>query len=84
MERTNTHKYNTIPSTKRVNHVTNFKNAPKMFQEDATENIKLTQEQTTLIAQTPKKKKSQLNQWKTTSTVKLQVNIGIQTPSQDV
>ena len=35
-----THKYNTISSTKRVNHVTTFKNAPKMFKMDTTEKIK--------------------------------------------
>ena len=40
LERTSTHKYNTISSTKGVNHVTTFKNASKMFQEDATEKIK--------------------------------------------
>ena len=40
MERTGTHKYNTRFITKRVNHVTTFKNAPKMFQEDAMEKIK--------------------------------------------
>ena len=32
-----THKYNTRSSTKRLNHVTTFKNAPKMFKMDATE-----------------------------------------------
>ena len=42
MERTSTHKYNTRSNTKRVNHVTSFKNSPKMFQEDATEKIKFT------------------------------------------
>ena len=41
MEITSTHKYNTRSSTKRVNHVTTFKNAPKMFQEDTTGKIKL-------------------------------------------
>ena len=40
VERTSTHKYNTISSTNRVNHVTTFKNAPKMFQVEATERIK--------------------------------------------
>ena len=37
-----THRYNTSSSTKIVNHVTTFKNAPKMFQVDATEKIKHT------------------------------------------
>ena len=40
MERTSAHKYNTRSSTKRVNNVTNFKNIPNFFQEDATEKIK--------------------------------------------
>ena len=40
VERTSTHKYNTRSSTKRVNHVTTFKNAPKMFPVEATEKIK--------------------------------------------
>ena len=31
VERTSTYNYNTISSTKRVNHVTTFKNAPKHF-----------------------------------------------------
>ena len=37
VERTSTHKYNTISSIKMVNHVTTLKNAPKMFKMDATE-----------------------------------------------
>ena len=41
LEITSTHNYNTRLSTKRVNHVTFFKNAPKMFKMDATEKIKL-------------------------------------------
>ena len=41
MERTGIHKYNTRSSTKRVNHVTTFKNAPKIFQEEAKENIRM-------------------------------------------
>ena len=41
VERTSTNKYNTISSTKRVNHVTTFKNAPKLFQVDTTEKIKI-------------------------------------------
>ena len=40
MERTGTQKYNTRSITKRVNQATTFKNAPKMFQEDATEKNK--------------------------------------------
>ena len=36
VERTSTHKYNTRSSTKTVNHVKTFKNAPKMFQVDVT------------------------------------------------
>ena len=36
-----THKYNTISITKRVNHLTNFKNAPKIFKMDATEKLKM-------------------------------------------
>ena len=36
VERTSTHNYNTSLSTKRVKHVTNFKNAPKMFPLKAT------------------------------------------------
>ena len=32
-----THNYNTRSSTKRVNNVINFKNAPKMFKMDAIE-----------------------------------------------
>ena len=40
MERNGQYKYNTISSTNRVNHVTTFKNAPKMFQVEATERIK--------------------------------------------
>ena len=31
VKRTDTHKYKTRSSTKRVNHVTTFKNAPNMF-----------------------------------------------------
>ena len=50
MEIAGTHKYNNRSSTKRVNHVTTFKNAPKMFQEDTKEKIKFTEAQTTLIA----------------------------------
>ena len=34
---TGAHKYNTRSSTKRVNHVTTFKNAPNMFKMDAAE-----------------------------------------------
>ena len=41
IERTGKHKYNKRSSTKRVNNVTTFKNALKMFQEDATEKIKM-------------------------------------------
>ena len=41
VEITSTYKYNTRSSTKRVNHVTNFKNAPKMFPLEATEKIRL-------------------------------------------
>ena len=37
VERKSKHKNNTISSTKRVNHVTTFKNALKMFQVDRTE-----------------------------------------------
>ena len=37
LDRTSTHKYNIRSSTKRVNLVTVFKNAPKMFKMDATE-----------------------------------------------
>ena len=40
MKITVTHKYNTCSSTNRFNHVTNFKNEPKFFQEEATERIK--------------------------------------------
>ena len=36
VERTSSQKYNTRSSTKRVNHVSTFKNAPKMFQVEAT------------------------------------------------
>ena len=58
MEIAGTHKYNNRSSTKRVNHVTTFKNAPKMFQEDTKEKIKFTEAQTTLIAQTLNKKQT--------------------------
>ena len=37
VDRNGPNKYNTISSTKRVNHVTTFKNALKMFQVDRTE-----------------------------------------------
>ena len=37
VEITGTHKYNTGSSTKRVNHVTTFKNASNMFKMDAAE-----------------------------------------------
>ena len=40
MEITGTQKYHTRSITKRVNHVTTFKNVPEMFQEEATEKIK--------------------------------------------
>ena len=40
MEKNGTHKYNTISITKIFNHVTTFKNARKMFQEDVMEKIK--------------------------------------------
>ena len=36
LERTSTHKYNAKLSTRRVNHETTFKNAPKMSQMDKT------------------------------------------------
>ena len=39
-EITITHKYNTRSSTKRINHVTTFKNAPKVFQVDTKEEPK--------------------------------------------
>ena len=35
-----THKYNTRSSTKRINHVTTFLNAPKVFQVDTKEEPK--------------------------------------------
>ena len=41
VERPSTHKYNTISRTKIVNHVTSFKNVPKPFPIETTENIKL-------------------------------------------
>ena len=37
VKRTGTHKYKTRSSTKRVNHVTTFKNSPNMFKIDAAE-----------------------------------------------
>ena len=37
VEINSTHNYNTRSSTKRVNNVINFKNAPKMFKMDAIE-----------------------------------------------
>ena len=37
---TGTHNYKTMASTKRVNHVTTFKNTPNMFKMDAEERIK--------------------------------------------
>ena len=40
LERTSTHNYHTISGTKRFNHVTTFKNAPKMFPGEATEKTK--------------------------------------------
>ena len=40
LEITITHKYNIISSTKRVNHVTTFKNETKMFKMDAKYEIK--------------------------------------------
>ena len=40
MEITSIHKYNTISSTNRVNHVATFKNVPRMFKMDAEEKIK--------------------------------------------
>ena len=36
VERTGTNKYNTRSSTKRVNYVTTFKNAPNMSKTDTT------------------------------------------------
>ena len=39
MERPSKHNYNTKPITKRVKHVTNLKNAPKLFQLEVTEKI---------------------------------------------
>ena len=40
--KSSTHKYNTRLSTKRINHVTTFKNATKMFKMEETEKIKHT------------------------------------------
>ena len=40
MKITSTHKYKTRLSTKRVNHITTFKNVPNMFTMDAAEKIK--------------------------------------------
>ena len=40
MKITGTNKYKTRSSTKIVNHVTTFKNAPNMFKMDSTEKIK--------------------------------------------
>ena len=40
MEITSTYKYNTRSRTKRVNHVKNFRNVPRLFQVEATEIIK--------------------------------------------
>ena len=37
------HKYNTRSTTKRVNHVTKFKNAPNFFPMEPTEKIVLTE-----------------------------------------
>ena len=39
MKITGTQKYNTRSITKRVNHVTTFKNAPNMFKMDSAETI---------------------------------------------
>ena len=35
-----THKYNTRSITKRVNHVTTFKNTPNMFEMETTDTLK--------------------------------------------
>ena len=40
MARTGTHKYNTRSSTKRVNHMTTFKNTPNMFKMDTVDTLK--------------------------------------------
>ena len=40
MARTGKHKYNTRSSTKRVNHVTTFKNTPNMFKMDVIDALK--------------------------------------------
>ena len=40
MTRTGTHKYNTRSSTKRVKHVTTFKNTPNVFKMDAIDTFK--------------------------------------------
>ena len=40
MARTGKHKYNIRSSTKRVTHVTTFKNTPNMFLMDATDTLK--------------------------------------------
>ena len=41
VERTGTHKYNTRSSTKRVNHVTTFKNVPNIFKMGVAGKIKI-------------------------------------------
>ena len=60
VERTATHKYNTRSSTKRVNHVTTFKNAPNMFKMYATEKTHIGTDY--FSGKDPQKQKSKLNQ----------------------
>ena len=55
MEITCKPKYNTRSSTKRVNHVTKFKNAPNMFKVDVAERVKTHMGKEYLARREPKK-----------------------------
>ena len=61
MTRTGTHKYNTRSSTKRVKHVTTFKNTPNIFKLDAADTLETHIDTDYIFAQTPKNIQSHWN-----------------------